>query len=81
MTKEPAQQNLPGTTSESIRLNWSRKMGWSIKDLHDLPVARDCATMPSSTDRRSPAGLYGYCSISRPGIFTLNRRPYQCSKR
>jgi 4-alpha-glucanotransferase len=43
MTKEPAQQNLPGTTSEYP--NWSRKMGWSIKDLHDLPVARDCATM------------------------------------
>ena len=43
MTKEPAQQNLPGTTSEYP--NWSRKMGWSIKDLSDLPVARDCASM------------------------------------
>ena len=31
MTKEPAQQNLPGTTSEYP--NWSRKMGWSLKDL------------------------------------------------
>jgi 4-alpha-glucanotransferase len=43
MTKEPAQQNLPGTTSEYP--NWSRKMNWSIKDLSDLPVARDCAAM------------------------------------
>ncbi len=43
MTKEPDQQNLPGTTSEYP--NWSRKMGWSIKDLNELPVARDCATM------------------------------------
>ncbi len=43
MTKEPAQQNLPGTTSEYP--NWSRKMGWSLKDLSDLPVARDCASM------------------------------------
>jgi 4-alpha-glucanotransferase len=43
MTKEPAQQNLPGTTAEYP--NWSRKMGWSIKDLSDLPVARDCASM------------------------------------
>jgi 4-alpha-glucanotransferase len=43
MTKEPAQQNLPGTTFEYP--NWSRKMGWSLKDLSDLPVARDCASM------------------------------------
>jgi 4-alpha-glucanotransferase len=43
MTKEPAQQNLPGTTSEYP--NWSRKMRWSIKDLHDLAEARDCASM------------------------------------
>jgi len=43
MTKEPAQQNLPGTTSEYP--NWSRKMGWSLKDFSDLPVARDCASM------------------------------------
>jgi len=43
MTKEPAQQNLPGTTSEYP--NWSRKMNWSLKDLNDLPVARDCASM------------------------------------
>jgi 4-alpha-glucanotransferase len=43
MTKEPAQQNLPGTTSEYP--NWSRKMSWSIKDLSDLVVAQDCASM------------------------------------
>jgi 4-alpha-glucanotransferase len=43
MTKERAQQNLPGTTSEYP--NWCRKMDWSIKDLTDLPVARDCASM------------------------------------
>jgi 4-alpha-glucanotransferase len=45
MTKEPAQQNLPGTTSEYP--NWSRKMRWSIEDLSGLREARDCATMVS----------------------------------
>lgn len=43
MTKEPAQQNLPGTTSAYP--NWSRKMRWSIEDLRDLREARDCAAM------------------------------------
>jgi 4-alpha-glucanotransferase len=43
MTKEPAQQNLPGTTSEYP--NWSRKMRWSISDLSSLREARDCADM------------------------------------
>ena len=43
MTKEPAQQNVPGTTSEYP--NWSRKMRWSIADLGNLRVARDCAGM------------------------------------
>jgi 4-alpha-glucanotransferase len=43
MTKEPAQQNLPGTTAEYP--NWSRKMRWSIEDLKKLPEARDCAAM------------------------------------
>ena len=43
MTKEPAQQNLPGTTFEYP--NWSRKMNWSLKDLTGLREARDCATM------------------------------------
>ena len=45
MTKEPAQQNLPGTTAEYP--NWSRKMRWSIEDLKDLREARDCAAMVS----------------------------------
>jgi 4-alpha-glucanotransferase len=43
MTKEPAQQNLPGTTSQYP--NWSRKMNWSIHDLSTLTVAKDCAAM------------------------------------
>jgi len=43
LTKEPAQQNLPGTTSEYP--NWSRKMRWSIEDLNELPEAHDCAAM------------------------------------
>jgi 4-alpha-glucanotransferase len=43
MTRERFQQNLPGTTAEYP--NWSRKMRWSIKDLRELPEARDCATM------------------------------------
>jgi 4-alpha-glucanotransferase len=43
MTKEPDQQNLPGTTSEYP--NWSRKMRWSIEDLTGLKEARDCAAM------------------------------------
>ncbi len=43
MTKEPDQQNLPGTTSEYP--NWSRKMRWSIEDLTYLKEARDCAAM------------------------------------
>jgi 4-alpha-glucanotransferase len=43
MTKEPAQQNLPGTTVEYP--NWSRKMLWSIEDLNGLDAARDSAAM------------------------------------
>jgi 4-alpha-glucanotransferase len=43
MTKEPDQQNLPGTTVEYP--NWSRKMRWSIEDLRSLKEARDCASM------------------------------------
>jgi 4-alpha-glucanotransferase len=43
MTRERFQQNLPGTTAEYP--NWSRKMRWSIKDLAELPEARDCAAM------------------------------------
>ncbi len=43
MTKELAQQKLPGTTSEYS--NWSRKMRWSIADLGSLREASDCADM------------------------------------
>jgi 4-alpha-glucanotransferase len=43
LTRERFQQNLPGTTAEYP--NWSHKMRWSIKDLTELRVARDCATM------------------------------------
>lgn len=43
LTKEPAQQNLPGTVAEFP--NWSRKMRWSVEELATLPVARDCAAM------------------------------------
>ncbi len=45
MTKEPDQQNLPGTTAQYP--NWSRKMRWSIEDLTSLREARDCAAMVS----------------------------------
>ena len=43
LTKEPAQQNLPGTTAEYP--NWSRKMRLSLEDLRNLTEARDCAAM------------------------------------
>lgn len=43
MTKEPNQQNLPGTTMEYP--NWSRKMKWSLEDLVTLQEAKDCAAM------------------------------------
>lgn len=55
MTKEPCQQNLPGTTDQYP--NWRRKMRWSIADLQSLPEARDCAAMVrhwiESTERAS----------------------------
>jgi 4-alpha-glucanotransferase len=43
MTKEPEQQNLPGTTAEYP--NWSRKMRWSLDDLKGLADAKDCVAM------------------------------------
>lgn len=43
MTKEPCQQNLPGTTDQYP--NWQRKMEWSLTDLQNLPEAADCALM------------------------------------
>jgi 4-alpha-glucanotransferase len=56
LTKETAQQNLPGTTAEYP--NWSRKMRWSIEELGTLPQARDCAAMVArwieTTGRAAP---------------------------
>lgn len=43
LTREPHQQNLPGTTAEYP--NWGRKMRWTIKELTSIPEARDCTTM------------------------------------
>jgi 4-alpha-glucanotransferase len=55
MTKESAQQNLPGTTSEYP--NWSRKMLWSVEDLNGLPEARDSAAMLRNWADRSGRGF------------------------
>jgi len=43
LTKEPHQQNLPGTTAEYP--NWSRKMRWTISELATVKEAQDCAAM------------------------------------
>jgi 4-alpha-glucanotransferase len=43
ITREPFQQNLPGTTAEYP--NWSRKMRWTIEELSSVKEARDCAAM------------------------------------
>ena len=43
ITREPFQQNLPGTTAEYP--NWSRKMRWSLEDLVRLKEARGCVEM------------------------------------
>jgi 4-alpha-glucanotransferase len=43
LTKEPHQQNLPGTTAEYP--NWSRKMRWTIAELSAVKESRDCAAM------------------------------------
>ncbi len=43
LTKEPRQQNLPGTTAEYP--NWSRKMRWTIEELSSVSEVRDCAAM------------------------------------
>ena len=43
LSKEPNQQNLPGTTAEYP--NWGRKNRWSLEDLSQLPDAKDCVAM------------------------------------
>lgn len=43
LTKEPDQQNLPGTTWQYP--NWRRKMSYSLDDLERLPRALDFASM------------------------------------
>ena len=43
LTKETEQQNLPGSTHQYP--NWRRKMKYTIEELHELPVLRDCARM------------------------------------
>jgi 4-alpha-glucanotransferase len=43
ITREPFQQNLPGTTAEYP--NWSRKMRWSLEDLVQLEEARGSVEM------------------------------------
>jgi 4-alpha-glucanotransferase len=43
LTKEPEQQNLPGTTWQFP--NWSRKMKWTLEQLNKPGEAYDCAAM------------------------------------
>ncbi|MDP9171794.1 MAG: 4-alpha-glucanotransferase, partial [Acidobacteriota bacterium] len=43
ITREPLQQNMPGTTAEYP--NWSRKMRWTIEELASVREADDSATM------------------------------------
>jgi len=43
LTKETAQQNLPGTTWQYP--NWSRKMKFSVEELSTEKAARDFTTM------------------------------------
>jgi len=57
LTKEVAQQNLPGTTSQYP--NWSRKMKFSVEQLATEKAARDFTTMFRNwlirTGRAAPA--------------------------
>ncbi|MEP6714946.1 MAG: 4-alpha-glucanotransferase [Terriglobia bacterium] len=43
ITREPLQQNMPGTTAEYP--NWSRKMRWTIEELSTLQEAIDSVSM------------------------------------
>ncbi|HZL57885.1 MAG TPA: 4-alpha-glucanotransferase [Bryobacteraceae bacterium] len=54
ITREPYQQNLPGTTAEYP--NWSRKMRWSIEELSELEEARGSAEMIRHWVERSSRG-------------------------
>ncbi len=51
LTKEPHQQNLPGTTAEYP--NWGRKMRWTIAELSSVKESRDCAAMLRDWVRKS----------------------------
>ena len=54
LTKEPHQQNLPGTTAEYP--NWGRKMRWTIAELASVKESRDCAAMLRDWVRKSGRG-------------------------
>jgi 4-alpha-glucanotransferase len=43
MTKEPSQQNLPGTTWHYP--NWGRKMRYTLEELRTHPEARNFTAM------------------------------------
>jgi 4-alpha-glucanotransferase len=51
LTKEPLQQNLPGTTWQYP--NWRRKMRYTLEELDELPIARDYARMLDDWLRRT----------------------------
>jgi 4-alpha-glucanotransferase len=51
LTKEPLQQNLPGTTWQYP--NWRRKMRYTVEELDELPIARAYARMLDDWLRRT----------------------------
>ena len=51
LTKETAQQNLPGTTWQYP--NWRRKMRFTLEELYDRPEAQDFVRMFHDWLRRS----------------------------
>jgi len=68
LTKEVAQQNLPGTTSQYP--NWSRKMKFSVEQLSTEKAARDFTTMFRNwlirTGRATPAKHAHYMAGESP---------------
>jgi len=68
LTKEVAQQNLPGTTSQYP--NWSRKMKFSVEQLSTEKAARDFTTMFRNwlirTGRAAPAKQSAISASGRP---------------